>query len=211
MRNMITEQEAKDLVEKYKSLKKAVKTDPSLKLELLRHENLCVQKLKYLVTMKLGKYKTFSNYEDLQQEGFEALLKAIKTYDPEVAGNIFWWFHKYIDTRISRNANTHTTIRYPLRVAKQQAPHKEAVMPNLIEKTYCPDLLLQKSQSKKIINDNLSALPEKQRAILEMAFGLNDEPPYSTNKISKRTNMTRSAVLKEMKSAFSKLRESIKQ
>lgn len=101
MRNMLTEQEAKDLVEKYKKLKREVKTSPALKAELLKHEKLCIDKLKYLVTMKLGKYKTFSNYEDLQQEGFEALLKAIKTYDPTVASNIFWWFHKYIDTRIS--------------------------------------------------------------------------------------------------------------
>jgi RNA polymerase sigma factor (sigma-70 family) len=208
---MISEQEAKDLVDKYKNLKKAVKTNPALKVELRMHENLCVQKLKYLVTMKLGKYKTFSNYEDLQQEGFEALLKAIKTYNPNIAGNIFWWFHKYIDTRISRTANLHTTIRYPLRIAKQQAPHKEAIMPNLIEKKFCPDIQLQDAQTKKMIEDNLSSLPERQRDIIRMAFGLDDKSPCSTNKISKKTNMSRSTVIREMKLALNSLRENIKQ
>lgn len=84
-------------------------------------------------------------------------------------------------------------------------------MPNLIDKNNCPELQIQKLQSKFIINENLKNLPDNQRTIIEMAFGLNDEVPYSTNKISKKTNMSRSQVLKEMRSAFSKLRESIRQ
>lgn len=205
---MISEQEAKDLILKLKELKK--KNDIDSKHQLRIHENLCVSKLKYLITMKLGKYKSFSNYEDLFQEGYEALLKAINTYDPS-KGSIFWWCHKYIDTRISRSANLHTTIRYPLKIAKQQAPHKEAIMPHLIEKNSCPESTLYNSQVNKLINDNLSSLSERQRVILTMAFGLDDDPPCSTNKIAKRTNLSRSTVLREMKMAFAHLREKIKQ
>ncbi len=203
---MISEQEAKDLVLKLKELKK----DPDSKSALRVHENLCVSKLKYLITMKLGKYKSFSNYEDLFQEGYEALLKAINTYDPS-KGSIFWWCHKYIDTRISRSANLHTTIRYPLKIAKQQTPHKESIMPHLIEKSGCPEARLHNAQVTKLINENLATLSERQRSILSMAFGLDDDPPYSINKIAKKTNLSRSIVLREMKMAFAHLREKIKQ
>jgi RNA polymerase sigma factor (sigma-70 family) len=208
---MISEQEAKDLIEKYKFLKKEIESNKSLKLELIKHENLCISKLKYLVTMKLGKYKNFNNYEDLYQEGCEALLKAIKTYNPDVASNVFWWCHKYIDTRISRSANLHTTIRYPLKVAKKQTPHKEAIMPNLIEQSGCPETQLYNAQINKLIHENLSLLSDKQKIIITMAFGLGDDPPASTNKIAKKTNLSRSAVLREMKMAFAHLRENIKQ
>lgn len=205
---MISEQEARDLVLKLKELKK--ENSPESRSKLREHENLCVAKLKYLVSMKLGKYKTFNNYEDLFQEGYEALLKAINTYDPS-KGSIFWWCHKYIDTRISRSANLHTTIRYPLKIAKQQAPHKEAIMPNLIEKNGCPENKLHNLEVTNLINKNLLSLSERQRTILSMAFGLDDDPPCSTNKIAKKTNLSRSTVLREMRLAFAHLRENIKQ
>lgn len=206
---MITEQEAQELVTKYKRLKKSAESDESVKLELKKHESICISKLKYLVTMKVGKYKNFNNYEDLIQEGYEALLKGIKTYESS-KGSVFWWLHKYIDTRISRSANLHTTIRYPLKVAKQQAPYKEFNMPNLIEEIDCPDKKLEEHQSIQLINNNLKYLSEKQKEILSLAFGFNDKI-CSINKIAKKTNLSRSAVLKEYKAALNTLKEHIKQ
>ena len=69
---MISEEEAKDLVLKLKELKN--NKDKNNERQLQIYENLCVNKFKYLITMKLGKYKNFNNYEDLCQEGYEALL-----------------------------------------------------------------------------------------------------------------------------------------
>src|SRR5688572_1576285 len=144
---MLTEQEAQDLMIKLIDLRGQIQTseEKSLKKDLQRHEKICIEKFKYLVTMKTGRYKAFSNYDDLNQEGFEALIKAMNNYNPK-KGSFFWWAHKYIDTRISRSANLHTTIRYPLKVAKNTTPHKEAVMPLLIEERYCPDKELEESQ-----------------------------------------------------------------
>lgn len=207
---MITEQEAQDLVTKYKSLKKAAESDDSVKTELKKHEYICINKLKYLVTMKVGKYKTFNNYEDLIQEGYEALLKGIKTYESS-KGSVFWWLHKYIDTRISRSANLHTTIRYPLKVAKQQAPYKEFNMPNLIEEFNCPDKKLEEQQSIQLISENFKHLSENQKQIISLAFGFEHAKSFSINKIAKKTNLSRSAVLKEYKSAINILKEHIKQ
>jgi DNA-directed RNA polymerase specialized sigma subunit len=129
---MLTEQEAQDMMNKLYSLRKEALNNSEIKKELDKHERICIEKFKYLVTMKTGKYKSFNNFDDLNQEGYLALVTAMKNYNPSL-GSFFWWAHKYIDTRISRSANLHTTIRYPLKVAKNTTPHKETIMPIIIE------------------------------------------------------------------------------
>lgn len=208
---MITEKEARELVAKLKDLQEKSKTDSSLTKELKKHERECFEKLKYLVLMKMGRYKNFSNYEDLVQEGYEALLNGIKTFNPDIKSSFFWWEHKYIDTRISRSANLHTAIRYPLKVAKEQTPHKEMLMPNLIELTNCPDVQLENAQLHHMLDGAIQYLSEKQKNIITMLFGLDDSKPCSVNKVAKNTNLSRSAVLKEYKSAINILREHSKQ
>src|SRR6202046_3279692 len=101
---MISHQEAQQLMSEFVRLRKKAKSNPKYKFELQKIENLCMEKFRYLVTMRTNRYKNFSNHEDLIQEGYEALLKAMNSYNPN-KGNLFWWIHKYIDTRISRSAN----------------------------------------------------------------------------------------------------------
>src|SRR5271157_2851739 len=161
---MLTEQEAHDLMTKFIDLRTKFKEtgDANIEIELKLHEQECIEKFRYLVTMKTGRYKSFSNYEDLNQEGYEALYKAMNNYNPK-KGSFFWWAHKYIDTRISRSANLHTTIRYPLKVAKANTPHKESVMPLMIEERYCPDKELEESQSMRAIHGALNILNQEQK------------------------------------------------
>ncbi len=208
---MLTEQEAQDLMIKLIDLRKQAKTsdDPKIVSELKKHEVTCIKNFRYLVTMKTGRYKTFSNYEDLNQEGFEALIKAMNNYNPS-KGSFFWWAHKYIDTRISRSANLHTTIRYPLKVAKNNTPHKEAIMPVQIEERYCPDLELENVQTNSAIQEALLLLNEDQKQIINLAFGFDGEKPMSVNKICKQLNISRLNCIKNMHSALSLMKEHIK-
>lgn len=208
---MLTEQEAQNLMIQLIDLRKVAEDtkDPSIIRQLKRHENLCLSKFKYLVTMKTGRYKAFSNYDDLNQEGFEALLKSMVNYDPK-RGSFFWWAHKYIDTRISRCANLHTTIRYPLKVAKEQTPHKEAIMPTLVEEKKCPDKELESSQITDAIHSVLSYLSDEQKEIVCMAYGINCEKPVSINKICKQKNISRPSCIKAINAALSAMKENIK-
>ena len=205
---MINEKEAQDLMVSLIDLRKKVKEDPSFIPALKKHENECIRKFKYLVSMKTGRYKSFNNYDDLNQEGYLALIYAMNNYNP-TKGSFFWWAHKYIDTRISRSANLHTAIRYPLKVAKTTAPHKEAVMPILIESRYCPDKQLEECQIDRAINNSLSKLKEEQRVIVGLAFGLADKP-MSINKICKKLNISRLQCLKNLSSALSSMKDNIK-
>jgi RNA polymerase sigma factor (sigma-70 family) len=208
---MLTEQEAQDLMTKLIDLRANAKDTGDAKIisELKKHEAVCMDKFRYLVTMKTGRYKAFSNYEDLNQEGFEALVKAMNNYNPK-KGSFFWWAHKYIDTRISRSANLHTTIRYPLKVAKAATPHKESVMPLLIEERYCPDRELEDSQTTQAIHGAVSLLSPEQRQVINLAFGFEGDKPMSINKICKKLSISRLSCIKTINSALSTMKENIK-
>jgi RNA polymerase sigma factor (sigma-70 family) len=208
---MLTEQEAQDLMIKLIDLRTEIKgnENPKLISELKAHEKICIEKFKYLITMKTGRYKTFSNYEDLNQEGFEALIKAMTNYNPK-KGSFFWWAHRYIDTRISRSANLHTTIRYPLKVAKNNAPHKESVMPLLIEEVHCPDKELEGCQSSYAIQQAFALLTEDQKNIINLVYGFDGDKPMSINKICKKLNISRLSCIKTIDSALSMMKEKIK-
>lgn len=183
--------------------------DPKTVTEFKKHDRTCMEQFRYLVTMKTGRYKTFSNYEDLNQEGFEALVKAMNNYNPK-KGSFFWWAHKYIDTRISRSANLHTTIRYPLKVAKNTTPHKESVMPLMIEERYCPDKELEDSQNMHAIQGAVALLTPEQKEVINLAYGFDGDKPMSINKICKKLSISRLSCIKTINSALSVMRENIK-
>lgn len=208
---MLSNEEAQALMKEFIELRTKAKETKSVKdIQLFRkQETLCIEKFQYLITMKTGKYKTFANYEDLNQEGFEALLKAMKNYDP-ARGSFFWWAHKYIGTRISRCANLHTTIRYPLKVAKITAPHKESVMPLLIEERYCPDKEIEALQTHRAIQNTLSFLTKEQKEIIGLAYGLDGDKPMSVNKICRKFGISRLNCIKLINSALVTMRDNIK-
>lgn len=208
---MLTEQEANDLMNKWIDLKVRLKDsqDPTLVKEFEKHDRVCMEKFRYLVTMKTGRYKAFSNYEDLNQEGHEALIKAMKTFKPN-KGSFFAWAHNYIGTRISRSANLHTTIRFPLKVAKANTPHKESVMPLLIEERYCPDKELEESQTTHAVQNALAVLSNEQKEIINLAFGFDGDKPMSINKICKKLSISRLSCIKTINSALSTMKENIK-
>lgn len=209
---MLTEQEAQDLMTTLIDLRAKAKDlgDSKTISELKKHETVCMDKFRYLVTMKTGRYKAFSNYEDLNQEGFIALVTAMGNYNPK-KGSFFWWAHKYIDTKISRSANTHTTIRYPLKVAKAHVPHKESVMPLQIEERYCPDKELEESQTQKAIYGAIELLSPEQQEVISLAFGFEGDKPMSINKICKKLGVSRLSCIKTINSALSTMKDSIKQ
>ena len=207
---MISIEEAQQLMEKLITLRtKANGTNAPKDVRAFKtHENLCIEKFKYLITMRTDRYRGFYNYDDLNQEGFEALLKGMNNYDPK-KGNAFWWFHKYIETRIARTANLHTTIRYPLKFAKLNTPHKESILPILIESRFCPDKNLESAETLSVIQLAMKYLNKDQKDIISLAFGFDGDKPLSINKICKKMNMSRINCIKTMNSALNVLKQNI--
>jgi len=173
-----------------------------------KHETICINKFEYLVIMHARQYKSFANYEDLTQEGLLALVTAMHNYNPK-KGNFFWWAHKYISTRIARAANTHTTIRYPLKVAKSVAPRKESKLPLLIN-TDRPDTECEKNQTVALIQNSMGKLTDEQKSIINLAYGIDGEKPLSVNKICKRLGITRTKCINKIEEAMRVLKDNIR-
>ena len=208
---MLTFKESHDLMVKFIELKNKFKesNDVNDQTQLLNHQKECIEKFKYLVTMKTNRYKMFNNYEDLNQEGLEALVKAMNTFNPKF-GNFFSWAFQYINTRISRSANLHTTIRIPLKIASTLPPFKEAEMPVQIENKNCPDKKLETCQENFAIKETLTLVSDQQKEIITAVYGLDGEKPMSVNKVCKKFNISRSHYFKTVKSALAIMRSHIK-
>jgi RNA polymerase sigma factor (sigma-70 family) len=194
------------LIELRNNIASLPKDSPLLKTkksELSKHETVCVEKFKYIINQKCSKYRAYSNFDDLNQDGLEALTKAMKNYDP-AKGSVFWWIHKYVDTKISRSANLHTTIRYPLKVARIFTPHKESVMPILIEMNNVPDKQYEKSTLLNSIENSIMQLSDRQQEIVERYFGIKSTKTESLTKIS------RQVIEQELNDALAKLKRTIK-
>ncbi len=208
---MISIEEADKLMADFvEAREKYNKTKSKEDLKILkRKENICVSKFDYLIKMRTGKYRLFSNYEDLNQEGREALLNAMKTYRAE-AGNWFAWAHKYIATKISRAANLHTTIRYPLKVAKEMVPHKEIYMPEIVEDYFNYDVIMETNELKSSIEDAINKLDDNKQKIMCLAFGLEGDKPMSVNEICRNLRIPRNTCIKEMDASINSIKENIK-
>ena len=197
---------AKEFVELRDGLGKSKNKKNRSKFELF--QNAVVKKLSHLVLLRTNRYRMFNNYHDLQQDGFEALFMALKTYRPE-KGDFSWWAMKYIDTRISRAANCHSTIKFPLKKAKEMQPHKVSTIPVIIDLNNNPQEKAEQVETKALLMDAISLLPENQRKIILMSYELIGTRSYTITKISEELNISRQNCLKILEEAKDNLKSTL--
>lgn len=208
MMNM--EQGQKLMIELCKLKKRANETHKKKdKKAYQKHLSTCMIEFDYLVKMHANRYKSFSNYSDLLQDGREVMLKAMSTFDPK-KGSWFSWAHHYISTRISRSANLHTAIRFPLKFAKETPPHKETFMPTQIEERFCPDQELEDEQIIATVHSSFALLNKEQKDVIGLAFGLGGNKPLSPNQISKKLHISRIDCSEILEQSLALMKETIK-
>jgi DNA-directed RNA polymerase specialized sigma subunit len=192
---MLTQEEAKELMDKLLALRAE---DPNSKA-YKRQERLCMEKFSYIVNMKTAPYKSYSNYEDLGQEGLVALSRGLTTYTSERgssmkngATSIFWWLNHYVGTKVSRRASLHTTIRFPLSKAKALEPRHLADRNDLARK----------------IRDSVLGLPEVQRDLVSEYFGLSGDSK-TVDQICAERGMSRGLVLRQINKGLKAARQNL--
>lgn len=203
---MISEEEAQKILLELKILKDKSHISLEDKKRYNQHLQLCFSNFDYLIKSKTNKYKKFSNHEDLMQEGYIALINAIDTYNSS-KGSFFWWAHKYLDTKISRNANQHSDIKYPLKITKKIKPRKEYNFPVIVDNN-SPDVISSKNESNYKLYNGLEKLSKNQRNIICMLYGFDNEK-MSLEKISNTLDININECKREIKRAFVFLRREI--
>ncbi len=184
-----------NLLDKLVMLRRKCAKSRSRKLhkEFEHIQTQCAKELDYLVEARTRKYKSFSNYDDLRQDGRLALYLALQSYEPE-KGDFYWWANKYIKTKISREANRHSTIKIPLKHTKHITPYKVSQLPVIVDNE--PNALesISKGETDTLIRDAVNKLPDDQRRVIELHYEMSDgnhRDSHSIGKICDRLNITR--------------------
>lgn len=168
------------------------------------------QELDYLVKAKTRRYRGFSNYDDLCQDGRLALYLALQSYDPE-KGDFYLWANKYIKTKISREANKHSTIKIPLKHTKQVLPYKVSQLPVIVDND--PNALenIQKDEVDNMIRMAVKKLPDDQRMVIELHYEMtgNKRDCSSIGKICDRLNITRLSCTRLLEEARKNLKQEL--
>jgi len=211
---MLKEDEANKLMTDYHDLKNKYEETKSLKDKKIfkDHELLCLQKLRYIVVDRCKKYKKFSNYEDLIQEGEIALAHSFKNVDLK-KGSVFWWMQKYVSTRIYRVASTHTTIRYPMSFLKNTTPIREYKAKELSEDPSdddLPDEIVSNYRMKILLKKLRNNLSKRQSEIINKYFGFEDNDIHSIEKIAKSMELTTREVHESLNQSLCKLKFDLK-
>lgn len=168
------------------------------------------KELDYLVEARTRKYRRFSNYDDLCQDGRLALYLALQSYEPE-KGDFYWWANQYIKTKVSREANRHSTIKIPLKHTKHVTPYKVSQLPVIVDND--PDALenIQKEEADSRIRTAVSKLPDDQRKVIELHYEMtgNKRESHSIGKICDKLNITRLNCTKLLNEARNTLKQEL--
>lgn len=185
------------LLDRLVTLRRKCKKSKSAKLkkEFEQVQQQCTIELDYLIKARTRRYKGFSNYDDLCQDGRLALYNALQSYEPE-KGDFYWWANKYIKTKISREANRHSTIKIPLKHTKQVTPYKVSQLPIIIDNS--PDAIenISKNEIETMVRKMVNCLPDDQRKVIELHYEMSSAQGsrseiQSIGKICDRLKITR--------------------
>jgi len=207
----LTKAEMDEVALKYLTLQKKANTTKK-KNDVLRFEaykNVCVQKFRYLINLHIRKYKNFANYIDLEQDGFEALINALNTFNPQ-KGSFAWWANMYIKTRVKRKANAHSVIRIPIKKANTIKPYKTSTIPktsSTIEYILTPFEDMELSENSQNLQRAIKILTDQQRLVVNMKYGLNGIRECSVEHILEELSISRSQYYKTLSEAKSKIKK----
>lgn len=180
--------------------------DSSDPISYQKYLKFCIEKFKPLVAIRTNRYRRFSNYPDLQQDGFEALMLALKTYRPE-KGTFTWWADKYISTRISRAANTHTAVRIPLKKTKEIKPFKLSIIPIMVDSSKNAIEILEDSEISDKLEQAIQGLTPEHQKVLKLVYGLQGIKPHSIDDTVKMLSIPRNQCVRILKETKNKLKE----
>lgn len=206
MKYPLKDEEINALVKEYRQFKRQAKKHPELEQDFQDFKNHFIQKLIFLVEYRAKRYEKFGNYQDLQQEGVEALFMALNTFQSS-KGNFSWWADKYIKTRLSRVASHHSTIRIPIAHGRKLKPNKIVDMPILINTNQDVVNEIIENQEKKIISQAIQALPPIHNKVISMIYGCNGIDLSPQSLVLEELNLTRKKYLEILDEAKDQLRE----
>ena len=202
----LSNEEVDEIAAKYLELRNNAKDSEQDYKTFKRYQNVVLEKLRFLVERRTAKYKQFSNFPDLKQDGFEALLMAFRTFNPD-KGVFGWWADQYIKTRVARAANAHSTIRIPIKKTKFMKPYKVSEIPVIIDEGLLSFDSLEYNMHGKKVRKAVDFLPDNHRSVINMTYGLNGLRERPITHVMKSLSISRQQYNRLLIDAQSKIKK----
>jgi RNA polymerase sigma factor (sigma-70 family) len=204
------ENDIKELLGKFVELRDKCKKSRNKKLhaEFQKYRELCSSKFDYLIESRTRRYRAFSNYDDLRQDGRLALMLALNSYEPS-KGDFYWWANQYIKTKICREANRHSSFQIPIKHTKEIQPYKVSQMPVIID---CDPDALSNAESveiKSMVHEAIDKLPEDQKKIIQLYYEMDGFRQRSIGKMCEELNISRMSCIKLLNEAKESLKNNL--
>jgi hypothetical protein len=129
---------------------------------------------------------------------------ALNTFKPN-RSSFTWWADKYISTRLSRSANAHSTVRVPIKHAKESKPLKSSIIPLIIDDRNGYSELEMKDVQKRV-NEAVNKLPDINKKIISMLYGLNGIRQYNITQLCEKFSLNKSESMRLVNESKKKLK-----
>jgi len=188
-----------------------LKADSTLPEEIRNREiaaihNRIVEGLSFLVYSNTKLYKKFPNYQDLVQEGFIGLLRAVRKFDLHLFPNFFVYSERWIRHCVKRSASRFDVVYNPNRNRVVYAEPAEIGKEE--ESGETPEAFFFAKETSSKIEEVLSEFPDRDREIVKRIFGLGGHNPQTLREIGPLFDLTHERIRQIKNKVISKLRKS---
>jgi len=159
----------------------------------------------FLVYSHAKQYKSFPNYDDLVQEGFIGLLRAIRKFDVEAYSNFFSYAEQWVKHCIKRSASRFDIVYNPEKSRTIYAENTDVLEETEEEDT--PESVFFAKETSETIENALNEFSERDREIVKRIFGLSGHKQHTLREVGPVFDLTYERVRQIKNRVVSKLRK----
>jgi len=166
--------------------------------------NKIVTSMSFMVYHYSKPYRKFSNYEDIVQEGFVGLIRAVDRFKWQMFPNFFVYSERWILNGVKRAASRFDVVYNPNKTRVVYAsPSELGISDELFESP--EDGFLEREKSRIII-DTLADFSERDGDIVKRLYGLGDYDKQSLRAVGPVHDISYERVRQIKDNVISKLR-----
>jgi RNA polymerase sigma factor (sigma-70 family) len=174
-----------------------------IEVAVIERQDKIIAKLSFLVYGQTKRYRSFSNYDDLVQEGFIGLVKAVRKFQWHRFPNFFVYSDQWIRHYVKRAASKFDIVYNPNKDRVVYAePGEDEADPN-----ETPDEILFTQERRASISKILNEFSDREREIVQKIFGLNGSLPETLREIGPQFNLTHERVRQIKNNVLNKLKK----
>jgi RNA polymerase sigma factor (sigma-70 family) len=192
-----------EVMEIFREIERIKNENPADTKQVEKLHNKIIDELAFLVFHQAKPYKRFQNYEDIVQEGYVGLLKAVRRFDYKRFPNFFVFADQWIWNNVKKAASKFDIVYDP---TKKRVIYAE---PSRFDKEAdtTPEESFIAEENSEIISRVLSQLSDKERIILEKTYGIKDGKECTLREIGPQLNLTHERIRQIKNEVLNRLKD----